>query len=459
MYHLNDDGEPLPCKATKGRCPYAAEKHFTSKEAARAAYEQLQESAVTSVSRSVPHKMTLSNETTKLLETLYAKKLNPYVVGGSVRDSILSGAVPKDIDIEVFEAKNMDHLESVLRKAGYHVDAVGKSFGVLKMTLPGGDDIDISLPRRDSKSGDGHRGFDVTVDPSLSIEDASGRRDFTINALYYSHLEGHVKDPHGGLEDYRREQLRHINEHFAEDPLRVIRGAQFAARFKMKLDPETAKLCNDLRSEFKTLANERLQVEFEKMLSKGDVAYGLATLKQTGWDQDLKLDKLPTSTSAEANASIGRAKNFGEDSTVFGAATILKASEKADRRFIANYMVTGEKRQRKADALVKTEGPKSSSKRDVKAWARGIGRMGLTAQDYYIFSGDESVRTAAIKAGTFEAPVPDILTGAKVLEHSARTPGPWMGKLLREASQAQDEEVFTNDASARVWLQKKLQEF
>lgn len=456
MYHLNEDGEPLRCKATNGRCPYAADKHFTSKEDARVAFEQLQEGSISSVSRSVPHEMVLSTETTELLDKLYSKGLNPYVVGGSVRDSMLSGAVPKDIDIEVFEAQDMEQLESVLRKSGYHVDSVGKSFGVLKMTLPGGDDIDISLPRRDSKSGDGHRGFEVEVDPSLSMEDAAGRRDFTINALYYSHRDKLVKDPHGGLEDYRQGQLRHINEHFAEDPLRVIRGAQFAARFKMKLNPDTAKLCTDLRSEFKTLANERLQTEFEKMLSKGDVTHGLSTLKQTGWDEDLKLNGLSDKAGVEANASIARAKALNEDSTVFGAAKLLNAADKNDRRYIANYMVTGERRQKKALSLSSVEGPKSNSSKDVKAWARSIGQVGLTAKDFYIVSGNETIRKAAAKAGTFDAPIPDILTGAKVLEYSEQKPGPWIGKLLKEAGQAQDDEVFTNDESARTWLRDKL---
>jgi hypothetical protein len=142
---LNEDGEPLRCKATQGRCPYAADKHFSSKEEAREAFEKLQASPMVTVSRSVPHEMTLSAPTTKLLERLEKEGLRPFVVGGSVRDSMLSGAVPKDIDIEVFDAEDMDQLETVLRKAGYKVDSVGKSFGVLKMALPGGDDIDVTL--------------------------------------------------------------------------------------------------------------------------------------------------------------------------------------------------------------------------------------------------------------------------------------------------------------------------
>lgn len=456
MYHLNEDGEPLRCTAQKGKCPYAETKHFSSKADARIAYENEQKESFTSVTKTVVHVMPLSSETTELINLLYAQGLDPYVVGGSVRDSMLSGANPKDIDIEVFDAKDMDSLELLLKKSGYRVDSVGKSFGVLTMKLPNGEDIDISLPRIDSKSSDGHRGFDVIVDPTLSMVDAAGRRDYTINALYYSLRDGLVKDPHGGLEDYRKGQLRHINEHFSEDPLRVIRGAQFSARFKMELNPETADFCRSLRSEFKTLPTSRLQTEFGKMLNKGDVTYGLRTLKQTGWDEELKLSELPKDAGKKANAAIARAKELDEDLVVFGAATLLKDSPSANKNYIADYMVIEKKRQNKALNLAKVQGPKSLNNREVKAWARDISKSGLTAKDYYIFSGDSKARDAAVKANSFDAPLADILTGAKILEYSNDKPGPWMGKLLREANQAQDEEVFTTDETARQWLKAKL---
>lgn len=455
MYHLNSDGEPLACKATKGRCPYADDKHFSSKDEAREAFERLQENNVTSVSKSIQHAMTLSSETTDLLNMLYGEGLNPYVVGGSVRDSMMSGAIPKDIDIEVFEAENMDDLESLLKKSGYKVDSVGKSFGVLTMQLHNGESIDVALPRIDSKVGEGHRGFEVTVDPKLSMADAAGRRDYTINALYYSLRDGVVKDPYGGLEDYRKKQLRHINEHFSDDPLRVIRGAQFAARFKMQLSDETAELCKSLKNTFDSLPVSRFQTEFYKMFT-GDVTYGLKALAQTGWDTNLKLSELKSGAGESANQSIARADEFSEDRTVFGAASLLKAAPNADRTYIAEYMVTKKSRQKKALALSKVGGPRSHNARDVKAWAREIGRSGLTAKDYYIISGDERARKSAVKYQSFDSPIADIITGEKILEYSKDKPGPWMGKLLREALQAQDEEVFTTDLAARQWLESKL---
>lgn len=456
MYHLNEAGDPLRCKAVKGNCPYAPERHFETAEQAREAFEHEQETPLSAFSRVQPHKMTLSKDVEKLLKGLYDSGLEPYVVGGSVRDSILSGAAPKDIDIEVFQAESMDQLEKLLKKSGYRVDSVGKSFGVLKLQLKSGDDIDISLPRKDSKSGDGHRGFDVEVTPDLSMEDAAGRRDFTINALYYSHRDQQVKDPHGGLADYRSGELRHINEHFAEDPLRVLRGAQFAGRFKMKLAPSTVKLCQDLRTEFKSLANERLQTEFEKLLSKGDVTYGLDALKVTGWDEEIGLDKLPSEAGEKANQAVARAKEVDSDVTVVAAASILRNSPVGDRRKLANYMIAGDRRQRKAVALTTLEAPADYSSKSVKAWARAAGKTGLTAQDYYMVTGDSKLRKAAEAVNSYDAPQPDILTGARVLEVSGRSPGKWIGKLLQEASEAQDAEDFTDYAGAKSWLQAKL---
>lgn len=224
MYHLNEAGEPRLCSAKKGHCPYEkSSPHFETEEEARAFFEN-ERSTFTRAER-IPHTMALSPKVIKLLEDLRAEGLTPYVVGGSVRDSLLSGEAAKDIDIEVFGAENMETLEKALRKARYSVDSVGKSFGVLKTRLGSKEDIDISLPRRDSKTDQGHRGFSVEVDSTLSLEEAAGRRDFTINSLYYDQESAEVLDPFGGMKDYKKGHLRHVNDHFAEDPLRVCGGS------------------------------------------------------------------------------------------------------------------------------------------------------------------------------------------------------------------------------------------
>lgn len=206
---------------------------------------------------------------------------NPLIVGGAIRDWLI-GMEPKDLDIEVYKLPQ-DKLISTLAEFG-KVDLVGKSFGVIKLTI-GEETFDFSLPRKDSKQGLGHKGFDVVLDPDLSPHEASSRRDFTINSLFYDPIKKQIQDPHGGIEDLKSSVLRHTSEAFSEDPLRVLRGAQFSARFNLKIDDKTAKLCQSLSSsrDFLHLPVERIQEEIKKFLLKGKFhLQGFNTLRITG---------------------------------------------------------------------------------------------------------------------------------------------------------------------------------
>lgn len=220
----------------------------------------------------------------RILDAIEASGGTAHYVGGAVRDAFF-GFKPKDIDIEVFGIE-ADCLATLLRPFG-RVDAVGASFGVLKFTGrdEGGErvDADFSLPRSESKAGRGHRGFMVTPDAAMSARDAAARRDFTINALYATR-DGHVVDHFGGADDLRARVLRHTSPAFADDPLRVLRGMQFAARFDMTMADETVALCRSLRGEYDTLSKERIWGEWEKWARKGVVpSRGLNVLYRTGW--------------------------------------------------------------------------------------------------------------------------------------------------------------------------------
>ena len=198
------------------------------------------------------------------------------MVGGSVRD-LLCGRHVKDVDIEVFGLAP-DDLKRILGEA-YELDLVGISFGVLKIKHL---DIDISLPRRESKRGLGHKGFDIASDPSLPIPEAASRRDFTVNAIYYDPLADELIDPHGGARDLADGVLRHVSEKFREDPLRVLRGMQFVARFGLDPAPETIAICRTVTPE--GLPPERLFEEWAKLLVKGvHIRRGLEFLRETGW--------------------------------------------------------------------------------------------------------------------------------------------------------------------------------
>ena len=209
----------------------------------------------------------------------------PRIVGGAVRDWLL-GLEPKDLDLEVGEASFAD-LHRVLAPLGA-TDVVGRSFGVIKLRLASGTEYDVALPRRESKTGAGHRGFAVEPDPSLSDAEAAARRDFTINALAWDPVGGRIIDPHGGEADLRARRLRHTSAAFAEDPLRVLRAMQLAARFDLVLDPATATLCRSIAPTFAELPVERIWHEWAKWAEKsapphGRPSAGLRVLAETGW--------------------------------------------------------------------------------------------------------------------------------------------------------------------------------
>jgi tRNA nucleotidyltransferase (CCA-adding enzyme) len=208
------------------------------------------------------------------------------VVGGSVRDRVIGEVTPKDIDIEIYGI-DPDKIEGMLGKFG-RVDAVGKSFGVLKVTLGdewAGDvrDLDVSVPRRENKTGKGHKGFIVKPDPTMTITEAAKRRDFTMNAMAMDPETGEVFDPFNGMKDIKDKTIRATDpKTFVEDPLRVLRAAQFASRFDMDIDEHTLEISKSMKDEFKELPKERVGVEWEKLLMKGKTpSKGMEILKQT----------------------------------------------------------------------------------------------------------------------------------------------------------------------------------
>ncbi|MCI5779427.1 MAG: HD domain-containing protein [Lentisphaeria bacterium] len=198
------------------------------------------------------------------------------LAGGCVRDHLL-GRAPEDFDIEVY-GLTAAGVEAAL--AGeYALDAVGMSFGVMKVRH---HEIDIALPRSENKIGRGHRGFVVETRIDMDFASASARRDFTVNAMMMDALTGEVIDPWHGQDDLRRGILRHVSEHFSEDPLRVLRGMQFIARFRLVPAPETLALCAALSQE--ELPRERIAAEWEKMLRQGELpSAGLNFLRKIGF--------------------------------------------------------------------------------------------------------------------------------------------------------------------------------
>jgi tRNA nucleotidyltransferase (CCA-adding enzyme) len=184
------------------------------------------------------------------------------IVGGWVRDR-LCGYSSKDLDLEIFGISQED-LPALLARFG-RVEPVGQSFPVYKVVRPGEGGIDVALPRRESKRGRGHKAFDVTGDPTMSVAEAARRRDFTVNAIAWDPLIDAYEDPFGGRADLHRRILRAVDlSTFGDDSLRVLRAVQFAARFEFALDDRTAALCRSIPLD--DLPAERIWGEVEKLL-------------------------------------------------------------------------------------------------------------------------------------------------------------------------------------------------
>jgi tRNA nucleotidyltransferase (CCA-adding enzyme) len=197
------------------------------------------------------------------------------LVGGCVRDELM-GAQAKDWDLEVY---NLDavRLREVLDQFG-PVNVVGESFTVYKL----GGHLDVSIPRRERKTGHGHKGFVIEGDPSMSVEEAARRRDFTINAIMQDPLTGELIDPYDGRRDIERRILRAVSaDTFAEDSLRVLRAAQFAARFQFDIDADTVEICRGI--DLTDLPAERIWGELEKLLLQAvQPSIGLEWLRKLG---------------------------------------------------------------------------------------------------------------------------------------------------------------------------------
>jgi tRNA nucleotidyltransferase/poly(A) polymerase/2'-5' RNA ligase len=203
-----------------------------------------------------------------------------YSVGGAVRDKIL-GKESKDLDI-LITGIPLDQLETILSKYG-KVDNVGKSFGIIKFNTPQTGEIDIAIPRTERKNDQGgYQGFDVTSDHTLPIEKDLERRDFTINAIAKD-SSGLMIDPYGGQGDIEKKQIKMVNpQAFSDDPLRMLRAVQFAARFGFNIEESTMQAIQQNAAKIREISPERILIEFDKIVKKGNQMVGAKLLRQTG---------------------------------------------------------------------------------------------------------------------------------------------------------------------------------
>lgn len=224
----------------------------------------------------------INTDISECIKTLQEAGGEVYEVGGPVRDRFIGRAV-KDHDLLCCHL-SMKRISSLLSQCG-KVTTVGKSFGIIKFTPNAAPDlsIDIALPRRERSTGTGHRDFDVDFDPEIPVEEDLGRRDFTINAMALSLANGKLIDPFCGRADLDRRILRMVFPRaFEEDPLRLVRAVQFAARFGLKIETSTWEAMKSAAHLIATVSAERISIELAKLMTAPKPSIGFDLMHDTG---------------------------------------------------------------------------------------------------------------------------------------------------------------------------------
>ncbi len=228
------------------------------------------------------HNRSNYNDISKYVEVLTKGGGELYEVGGPVRDRLMGKSI-KDHDL-LCRHLSMKRISALLAPYG-KVAAVGKSFGVIKFSPHRGKKIliDIALPRRELSTGTGHRDFAIHFDPEIPVEDDLGRRDFTINAMAMSLADGKIIDPFDGRADLKKRILRIVfPKAFEEDPLRLVRAVQFAARFDLRIEEGTWNAMCESAHLISTVSGERIGMEIVKLMSAMEPSKGFDLMLDCG---------------------------------------------------------------------------------------------------------------------------------------------------------------------------------
>lgn len=218
----------------------------------------------------------------KFLEPLFQAGAEIYEVGGTIRDRLL-GLPHKDKDL-LIRNLSIEKITALLKPYG-KLAFVGKTFGVLKFTphLDPATTFDLALPRKEISTGPGHRDFQVEYDPELPIEEDLQRRDFTINAMAFNLQTQKLIDPAGGQNDLKNKILRQVfPQAFEEDPLRLIRAVQFAARLDLTIEAGTLAAMQEQAGLITTVSEERIIEEIDKLFLAPQPSKGFEWMRSTG---------------------------------------------------------------------------------------------------------------------------------------------------------------------------------
>ncbi|HLH42944.1 MAG TPA: HD domain-containing protein [Bryobacteraceae bacterium] len=458
--------------------------------------------------------LTLPPPLEEVVRALHGSHLHVVVVGGAVRDALL-GLPPKDFDIEVYGA-SYDRLAELLSGFG-RVDLVGKAFGVVKLFRAGLGEVDFSIPRRESKIGLHHRDFRTAFEDAITPREAASRRDFTINAIAYDPVRDELLDYFGGEQDLKNRKLRATSDAFREDPLRVLRGMQFACRFDLEIDEATAEMCRSIAGEYATLARERVAEEFMKWAIKSErPGRILEYLKKTGWavhfPEIAGLDGVPQDPEWHPEGDVGRHTMLVVDA---GARIAVRERLEGDDRAVLLFAAlshdfakpaTTALRERDgrlrwtswdheaqggpmARAFLERIGIKNSIVAQVQKLVenhlahssigkdptpRAIRRLAMRlapaniAQLMHLMEADHSgrpplpaglpenairIREMAREQAVERMPPPALIFGRHVLPYFNNRPGKHIGEILDAAYEAQLDGAFSTEQEALKWLQ------
>lgn len=371
------------------------------------------------------------------------------LVGGWVRDALLAsvgrGQPSKDLDVEVFGV-SLETLRALLADVG-PVDEVGASFAVLRVKRV---DVDFSLPRRDTKDGDGHRGFLVEADPAMSFADAARRRDFTINSISMDPLTGEVIDPCAGRADLEARVLRVTDPAtFGEDPLRALRAVQMAARFDLAPAPGLIDILE--AQDIGELPAERLEGELRKLLLRG-------TRPSRGLDLlvHLRLDALPglaadSSTWSRRAEALDRwvARRPDDRATALaeGWALLLAGAADTDRGALFARVRPPLAIQAMAHALAETPRPPADPG-TLRSEAWRLRRVDVTLASVFrvgeaLAEDVDRARSLARELGVLDGPRPSVVQGRDLIARGM-APGPEMGGVIARCRELQDAEGLTD---------------
>jgi len=407
------------------------------------------------------------------------------LVGGCVRDS-LCGFESKDFDIEVFGHESAS-LRRVLEGIS-RVDTVGEHFAVYKLaftdsTLESRFEIDVSIPRRESKSGRGHRGFVIEGDPSMTIENAARRRDFTINAILLDPLTNQMEDPFHGAEDLQNRILRVVSAGtFVDDSMRVLRAVQLAARFELRIEDQTTQLCRTI--DLSDLPRERIWGEFEKLLTLAakpsigiDVAYRLGVLEKLFPElhalalskKEFAETKAAMDQAADLSTSLSKPKRIAVMlATLFAKMSSLDVVSSLLERFgvqtLDGYDVRGAvvslvRERLSPDGLYKAEAADGEIRRlsrrvEIDLLFR-MAKAWLLASNTPTAAADWLIERAQSLNVSHEPPAP-ILKGRNLVELGI-TPGPQIGELLRKVYEFQLDGLVTTEQEGLAIAVRLLQ--